>query len=138
VNDLATLKQHLAEALQRRDAVQAQLSQHHAEVRRLRAAIKAIEHPPRPPRERGLKPDDDLSFLWQPGRTRWPKDKEARRAEKRRRTRIAYALDWAVEHITWADGEDYDDYCERRREFKRNTPLAELIRLEREARGLEV
>jgi hypothetical protein len=67
-----------------------------AAARQLKQQIHALEHPPRPrcPVERGLRLDDDLSFL---GKSlRYPKDPQERRLEQRRRERIRTAIEHAL------------------------------------------
>lgn len=140
---LEALKTEEAEVRQRVDAAQAVMRDLWAELRQVKAKIRAIEHPPRRMNERGLKPDDDLSFVFHQGRTSWPRDKEERHAEKWRRERIADAL-----HYAWwsaqrercgatgrEDDESWDDYYARQKEFFRTTPIAELMRLEQKERG---
>lgn len=145
-DELIMLKAQEVEIRQRVDAAQVILREHWAELREVKAKIRAIEHPPRRMNERGLKPDDDLSFMWATGRTRWPKDKEARHAEKWRRERISDALGNAaweakkrgiVAYCDYDNNEPYEAYEARLHEFYRNTPIAELIRLDRVSRGLD-
>lgn len=140
---LEELRVEEREIRQRVAAAQAILHERWAELREVKAKIRAIEHPPRPRNERGLKLDDDLSFIFHEGRTSWPKSKEARHAEKWRRERIKTALWYAFcaardEGIVlrWTHPELYEDFEAREKEFYRTTPIAELMRLERKERGL--
>lgn len=90
MSDLDDLRAKYAAAVAQREKARLAWLEEAAAAKLLKQQIHAIEHPPRPKKERGLRPDDDLAFLdtVQP----LPKDPAARRAEVRRRQRIRSAL----------------------------------------------
>jgi hypothetical protein len=96
VRKLQALRAKYAAAVERRERALRNYRKCAGEARHLKGQIHALEHPPQPRRvaERGLRPDDDLSFL---GKSlRYPKDPQERRLEQRRRERIRTAIEHAL------------------------------------------
>jgi hypothetical protein len=96
MNQLQALQAEYAAAVVWRERALKNYRESAATARQLKQQIHTLEHPPQPRRvaERGLRPDDDLSFL---GKSlRYPKDPQERRIEQRRRARIRTAIAEAI------------------------------------------